>query len=207
MKDGDNVGKIFCLIGKSSSGKDTISKILLHDEELNLKPVIPYTTRPKRYNESQGLEYHFVAEDLVEHYRKNGKIIEQRDYNTTNGKWSYCTIDDGQINLSQGNYYLLIATLESYRNLQNYFGPSNVAPLYVEIDDGVRLVRAIDREKKQSQPNYEELCRRFLADSDDFSTQKLKDLEIHEYYLNEKLTECINNIKTDILSVMLKTHQ
>ncbi|MDR3540044.1 MAG: guanylate kinase [Desulfosporosinus sp.] len=200
------MGKIFCLIGKSSSGKDTISKMLLLDEELNLKPVIPYTTRPKRHNESEGLEYHFVAEELVTYYRKKGKIIEQRDYNTTNGRWSYCTIDDGQINLSEDNYYLLIATLESYKDLQNYFGPNNVIPLYVEIEDGVRLLRAINREKQQSQPNYEELCRRFIADSNDFSKHNLKYFGVDTYYLNENISECINNIKTDILSVMLETH-
>lgn len=206
MKDGDNVGKIFCLMGKSSSGKDTISKKLLQDEELNLKPVIPYTTRPIRHNESQGLEYHFVAEEFLAHYRKMGKIIEQRDYGTINGRWSYCTIDDGQINLAQDNYYLLIATLESYKNLQNYFGASNVIPLYIEVDDGVRLVRALDREKQQSQPNYEELCRRFLADSNDFSKQKLENFGVQKYYPNENIKECINNIKTDIFMVMLKSH-
>lgn len=205
MKDGDNVGKIFCLMGKSSSGKDTIFNKLLQDEELNLKPVIPYTTRPIRHNESQGREYHFVAEELLAYYRKIGKIIEQRDYDTINGRWSYCTIDDGQINLSQDNCYLLIATLESYKNLQNYFGASNVIPLYIEVDDGVRLVRAIDREKQQSQPNYEELCRRFLADSIDFSKQKLEDFKVRKYYPNVNINECINNIKTDIL-ITLKTH-
>ena len=206
IKDGDNMGKIFCLMGKSSSGKDTISKKLLQDEELNLKPVIPYTTRPIRHNESQGLEYHFVNEELLAHYRKMGKIIEQRDYDTINGRWSYCTIDDGQINLSQDNYYLLIATLESYKNLQNYFGASNVIPLYIEVDDGVRLVRALDREKQQSQPNYEELCRRFLADSNDFCKQKLEDFKVRKLYSNENINECINNIKTDILMAMLKTY-
>ncbi len=202
MKDGDNVGKIFCLMGKSSSGKDTISRKLLLDEELNLKPVLPYTTRPMRHNESQGLEYHFVAEDLLTHYRKMGKIIEQRDYATVNGRWSYCTIDDGQINLAQDNYYLLIATLESYKNLQNYFGALNVIPLYIEVNDGVRLLRALNREKQQLEPNYEELCRRFLADSKDFCKQQLEDFGVQKYYSNETIKECISNLKTDIVRVM-----
>lgn len=202
MKDGDNVGKIFCLMGKSSSGKDTISRKLLQDEELNLKSVIPYTTRPMRHNESQGLEYHFVAEDLLAHYRKIGKIIEQRDYNTIKGRWSYSTIDDGQINLSQDNYYLLIATLESYRNLQSYFGALNVIPLYIEVDDGVRLLRALEREKQQSEPNYEELCRRFLADNNDFGKQQLEDFGVQKYYPNQNIKECTDNLKSDILKAM-----
>ena len=207
MKDGDDVGIIFCLMGKSSSGKDTIFKNLLKDEELNLKPVIQYTTRPIRLNENQGLEYHFVAEELLAHYRKIGKIIEQREYATINGRWSYCTVDDGQIDLVQDNYYLLIATLESYKNLQNYFGACNLIPLYIEVDDGVRLARALDREKQQSQPNYEELCRRFLADSNDFCKQKLEDYGVQKHYPNENIKACINNIKTDIFRAMQKTNK
>lgn len=202
MKDGDDVGKLFCLMGKSSSGKDTIFRELLQDEELDLKPVILYTTRPMRQNESQGLEYHFVNEGLLTHYRKTGKIIEQRDYNTINGRWSYCTIDDGQINVSQDNYYLLIATLESYKNLQNYFGAINVIPLYIEVDDGVRLLRAIDREKQQPEPNYEELCRRFLADSNDFCKQQLENFGVRTYYPNGSIKECIDNLKSDIIRAM-----
>ncbi len=205
MKDGNNVGKIFCLMGKSSSGKDTVFKSLIKDKELNLKPVIPYTTRPIRLNESQGYEYYFVDEELLVQYREMGKIIEQRDYATVNGKWSYCTIDDGQIDLSQGNYYLLIATLESYKNLQKHFGASNLIPLYLEVEDGVRLLRALDREKQQSQPNYEELCRRFLADNNDFSKQKLRDVGIKEYYINNNnITQCIHNIKNDIMEMLKK---
>ncbi|KGP75860.1 guanylate kinase [Desulfosporosinus sp. Tol-M] len=201
------MGKIFCLMGKSSSGKDTILKNLLKDKELNLKPVIPYTTRPIRRNENQGREYHFVAEELLVHYRKLGKIIEQREYNTINGRWSYCTVDDGQIDLAQDNYYLLIATLESYKNLQNYFDASNLIPLYIEVDDGVRLARALDREKQQSQPNYEELCRRFLADSNDFCKQKLEAYGVQKHYPNENIIECIQNIKADIYRVMQRTNK
>ena len=193
------MGKIFCLMGKSSSGKDTIFKKLLQDQELFLKPIITYTTRPIRQNESQGLEYYFVTEESLTKYRNMKKIIEQRVYNTVNGKWSYCTLDDGQIDLSQNNYYLLIGTLESYKNLQEYFGSSKVIPLYVEVDDGVRLERALERERQQLYPNYEELCRRFLADSHDFSNQKLESLGVLKFYQNESIESCIDNIKNDIL--------
>jgi guanylate kinase len=54
------MGKIFRLMGKSSSGKDTIFRKLLQQENLQLKPIILYTTRPIRKNEKQGREYHFT---------------------------------------------------------------------------------------------------------------------------------------------------
>ena len=48
------MGKIICLMGKSSSGKDTIYKNLMEDKSLGLRKLIPYTTRPMREGEQEG---------------------------------------------------------------------------------------------------------------------------------------------------------
>ena len=60
------MGKIFCLMGKSSTGKDTIYKRLLEDQELGLQRIVPYTTRPIREGEQEGVEYHFVSEETLQ---------------------------------------------------------------------------------------------------------------------------------------------
>lgn len=188
------MSKIFCLLGKSGSGKDTIFKILIKDKTLNLKPIIPYTTRPKREEETNGLEYHFIDVDKLNRYKINGKIIELREYNTINGIWYYSTIDDGNVDMSS-NDYLIITTLDAYINLQKYYGKDKVLPIYMGIDDGVRLERALQREMKEENPNYSELCRRFLADEIDFSEDKLKAAGIKRIYYNNKIIECIDDIK------------
>ena len=193
------MGKIFCLMGKSSSGKDTIFKQLIEDTELNLAPVISYTTRPIRHNERHGVEYYFITDQILEKYRETGKLIEKREYHTINGKWSYCTVDDGQIDLLKPASYLLIVTLEAYRSLRNYFGADSIVPFYIDVDDGIRLERALRRERKQLKPNYDELCRRFLADSIDFDVAKLEACGIKKHYPNAKLYECMKNIKADIV--------
>jgi len=192
------MGKIFCLLGKSSSGKDTIFKELVEDKELNLKPVISYTTRPIRHNESHGKQYYFIDEAQLAHYNETGRIIEKREYQTVNGTWSYCTVDDGQIDLSQPVCYLLIVTLEAYKNLQIYFGKEQIIPLYITVDDGLRLERALKREQQQENPNYDELCRRFLADSADFHSTKLQECGIIKQYSNENFKDCLIHIKADI---------
>ncbi|MBP2626288.1 MAG: guanylate kinase [Firmicutes bacterium] len=197
------MGKIFCLIGKSSSGKDTIFKQLVEDKDLNLRPVISYTTRPIRHNESHGTQYYFIDEERLAQYNETDSIIEKREYKTINGTWSYCTVDDGQIDLSQHVGYLLIVTLEAYKNLQIYFGSDQIVPFYITVDDGIRLGRALKREQKQEHPNYDELCRRFLADSADFHITKLQDCGIVKHYPNENLNECLNSIKADILQTLL----
>ena len=42
------MGKIVCLMGRSSSGKDTIYKKLLQQDEVIVENIVPYTTRPIR---------------------------------------------------------------------------------------------------------------------------------------------------------------
>lgn len=195
------MGKIFCLMGKSSSGKDTVFKLLQEDRELSLKPIIPYTTRPQRNNETNGLDYYFIDEETLQQYNRMGKIIEQREYDTVNGKWYYCTVNDGQIDLAKENY-LLIGTLPVYKRLQCYFGKENIIPLYIEVEDATRLERALFREKQQQRPNYEELCRRFLADSNDFCVEKLTECGIKKFYCNNDLKGCLGAIKSKILSVI-----
>ncbi|MBU3196890.1 guanylate kinase [Clostridium algidicarnis] len=200
------MGKIFCLMGKSSSGKDTIFKKLKEDDDLKLKPIITYTTRPKRVSETNGVEYYFINEDILESYKIKGKVIEQRIYNTVNGDWCYATLDDGQINLEMHDY-ILIVTLDAYKDLKVYFGENHIFPLYVMLDDGIRLERALKREREQKDPNYDELCRRFLADNIDFSIDKLEACGVNKYYRNDDLKECICKIKHDILNVKINTNK
>ena len=198
---GGKNGQNFCLMGKSSSGKDTIFKKIRDDKELNLKPIVSYTTRPKRTNETNGVEYFFINEKELNKFEKEDKVIEKRVYHTVHGDWYYCTINDEQIDLESNNY-LLITTLESYKSLKDYFGEDKVYPLYIHVEDGIRLQRALDREKNQENPNFDELCRRFLADNSDFSKENLSTLKINEFYTNKELEECINNIKKDILNLI-----
>ena len=188
------MGKIVCLMGKSSSGKDTIYKELLKRKNIAFRTVVPYTTRPIRAGEQEGVEYHFTDEEGFQALKAQGKIIEDRAYNTCHGLWRYFTVDDGKI--AQGETDdLLIGTLEAYQKLVAYFGAEKVLPVYVALDDGVRLQRALDREKKQAQPKYEEMCRRFLADSEDFSEEKLKEAGNPKSFYNDNLEECIDKIE------------
>ncbi len=191
------MGKIVCLMGKSSTGKDTIFKRLLADEELDLKTIVPYTTRPIRVGEQNGAEYFFTDEEGFQQLKAEGKIVEDRAYQTFHGLWRYFTVDDGQI--EEQKDYILITTPEAYVHLQAYFGGERVLPVLVEVDDGIRLQRALKREMKQENPKYEEMCRRFLADSADFAEDKLQAAGITERFINEDLEECLSNIKACIL--------
>ena len=182
------MGKIYCIMGKSSSGKDTLYRLLLENKQLSLKNIVPYTTRPMRAGEQNGVEYYFCDEAKVAELERQGKIIELRAYDTVHGIWKYFTVDDEQVDLEQQDY-LMIGTLESYLKIREYYGKERVIPIYIEVEDGERLARALERERAQTLPKYEELCRRFLADSADFSEEKLKEAQIERRFANRSLEE------------------
>lgn len=186
------MGKIVYIMGKSSTGKDTIFKELLRKSTYSYKTIVSYTTRPIREGERDGHEYFFTDEAGFQKLKAEGKIIEDRCYDTIHGPWRYFTADDGQIDFS-GNY-ITIGTIESYLKMCEYYGREKIIPVLVDLDDGVRLQRAINREKKQENPKYEELCRRFLADSKDFSDEKVKEAGIETRFYNNELSVCLKEI-------------
>jgi len=187
------MGRLFYIIGKSASGKDAMYRELMRTEELHFRKLILYTTRPMRDGEENGREYFFVTEEQLLQMKSRGMIIEERDYHTVHGIWSYFTVDDGQIVWEESDY-LGIGTLESFIKLKEFYGEDRICPIYMEVEDGERLCRALQREKKQEHPRYAEMCRRFLADEEDFSEEKLKNAGIHVRFENADFEKCMEEI-------------
>lgn len=196
------MGKIFYLCGKSSSGKDTIFKKILEDGRLDLKTLVPYTTRPIRDGETHGVEYFFTDEAELEQIEEDGRLIEVRSYDTFHGVWKYFTVNDSQIDLEKYNY-IIIGTLDSYRKTKDFFGEEVLVPLYIDVDDGIRLQRALDREKTQDKPRYEEMCRRFLADASDFAPEKIREAGIKKIFQNDELNKCAEEVVQYILNIII----
>ena len=192
------MGKLFVIMGKSATGKDSLYQRIVEDFP-ELQQVVTYTTRPIRAGETYGKEYFFVSEEEMHEMQEDDKIIECRVYQTVHGPWYYFTANDGQINLEKGNY-ILITTLEGYRKLETFFGIDQVVPIYIEVEDGERLARALERERRQAVPKYKEMCRRFLADAADFSEEKLLDAQITVRFANDDLKQTEENIRDYILS-------
>lgn len=198
------MGKIYYIMGKSGSGKDTIYKEVIEQEDLHLKKMVLYTTRPIREKEEDGREYYFVDDDTACELERRGKVIEMRSYHTVHGIWKYFTVDDEHTDLKKYDY-LAIGTLESYAGLKEYYGPDKVVPIYIEVEDGNRLERALKRERKPQNQKYEEMCRRFLADSIDFSEENLQKAGITRRFANNNdREECMREVKDFIRTCQSK---
>ncbi len=200
------MGKIFVVMGKTSSGKDTVYKRVLDSLEAKAgeaapKTVVIYTTRPMRPGEQNGVEYFFATEQELQKLREEGKVIEERCFHTVHGPWYYFTVNDGQIDLEHHSY-LMINTLAGFEMIRDYYNKEQVIPVYIEADAKDRLIRYINRESLQKNPNYKEVCRRFLADEEDFAEEELQRLGISKRYFNRDLDECCAEIEADIAALL-----
>lgn len=178
------MGKLFYIMGKSATGKDTVYEDLLSREALGLRPLIMYTTRPIRAKETDGVQYYFVTEEQLRRMQEAGQVIELRSYDTVQGTWYYFTADSDAVDLAHSSY-LAVGTLESYRKIRDYYGEERVVPLYLEAADRLRLERAMKREGKQEKPDYAEMCRRYLADQEDFSEENIARAGIEKRFPND----------------------
>ena len=178
------MSRIFCIVGKSGSGKDTIYRSILSEKDDGLIPVIPYTTRPKRADEEDGVNYFFVTQEQLKEYEKEKQIIEKRQYQTVQGVWNYFT---RKFEIVDGKDYILITTLEGVRGIIDHYGCDMVHVIYLHLGDRERLLRCIQRESQQAKPDYSEVCRRYLADQEDFAEEKIRPFQ-NIHYIDTNLT-------------------
>lgn len=190
------MGKIYCIIGKSGTGKDTVLAEILKDINLPVKKLVPYTTRPQREGEIDGVNYHYVTKQELKTMEENGDVIECRTYNTVHGDWSYFTASS---NIDDDKNYIIITTQKALDSFFEYFGEARIHVIYLFLENKTRLERCINRESEQEKPNYSEVCRRYLADEDDFDEERIST------YVNytivdtaEPLKEYTEEIKTII---------
>lgn len=191
--------KIVYIVGPSNSGKDTIFTRLREVFQNSLKPIVLYTNRPIRSGEINGETYHFRSLEEIDNMINAGIVIEKRVYDTVHGKWIYATVDDGSF-LETENY-IGIGTLESLKDIQMYFGEENMIPLFIYVRKDIRIQRALNRELNGKQ-DFDEMCRRWLADAADFNQEKLD--RIHTFFIDNSndidnaINQAIETIKNNL---------
>lgn len=149
--------------------------------------VVSFTTRPMRVGEVEGKDYNFLT---FKEFCKLEDVVECRGYTTkgSDREWYYGIRKSGF--KDENGKYILIATLESFRSIEKYFPDDSIIPIYIKVGDETRLERMMIREKKQGRANYREICRRFLADDDDFMEAD----SWGKYFINDDLNKCVEEI-------------
>ena len=149
--------KIIALFGPSGSGKDTLAKYLVSNISADIHEIVSCTTRPMRDYEQDGIDYHFLTNEQFTEKVLNGSMLEATSFRN----WFYGTpietLNENKINVGVFNIQGIDCLLKDDR--------LDVYPIYIACEDKLRLQRSLNRE---TNPNCEEICRRFLTDIKDF---------------------------------------
>lgn len=157
--------KIYCILGQTSSGKTTLEKELIEElsDKINIESLVSTTTRPMRDYEKQYDPYYFITESEFYELNRNKQLAEHTYYEVASGDlWFYGTLKE---HVQQEKTYTKVINPKGYRQLCEYFGKENVIGIYIRCDGKERLLRSL---KRETNPSCSEVCRRFLADKEDF---------------------------------------
>lgn len=152
--------KLIALFGKSGSGKDTIQNKIVFSLPNEIHKIVPYTTRPKRENEIDHKDYHFVTAEIFDTMIANDFLLEKTCFNNWYYGTSIKSLNENKINIGVFNPQ---AIQNIFDNL--YKNQIIILPIQIYTNNKIRLIRSLNREEN---PNCLEICRRFLADEKDF---------------------------------------
>lgn len=147
--------KILAIYGMSAAGKDTFLNHLSNNFDLN--KILLTTSRPPREKEIDGVDYLFKKKkDIL----RDDNFLWPIDYNN----WIYAiakeSIKNDKINVGIFNLYWMKKLFED--NDEHF----DLMAIEISASDKDRLMRSLRREKN---PDCDEICRRFLADKQDFN--------------------------------------
>lgn len=131
----ENKKTIICIVGRTSSGKDYISKRL--STILNYPLVVSHTTRPKRDNETNGVEHWFDTKSEFDNLMQNNTVIAY----TKIGEYEYCALLE---DIGDNAIYIIDAKGIEYLK-QNFKDQINLKIIYIYCDEYIRRARASTR--------------------------------------------------------------
>lgn len=151
---------LFCILGKSGSGKDTLTKLV--SKKLDLPLLVSHTTREMRTGEKDGVEYHFVPDYIFENMLEHGDFIETTTYyiesenRTYKYGYSKRVVDNCEKGLCIVNPHGLKKFIEA-----GY----NVVAIEIYRNERDRILSYLQRDKNA---NVQELFDRYKRDEEDF---------------------------------------
>ena len=158
--------KLLVLFGKAGSGKDTICKGLCSKFPIN--KLVRATTRPKREQEQDGIDYFFQDHLTLSSEILNGaeNFLEVGVFND----WIYATPKD---QLKEG-WNITTCDIDAVRQILE--SDIEVYPVLVYASDKERMLRALHREQS---PNVKEIVRRFMSDEEDYKHEDFEYIFLH----------------------------
>lgn len=182
--------KIIVICGFSSSGKDSISRLLEKRDGYNF--IVSTTTRPIRVGESERNPYNFITNDEFKYLIDNDKLIEYREYHTLlNNNLAVWYYGIEKKEMENNKPYVVVLDTVGLKEMKKQFG-DRVISIFIDVDLQYRLYRAMQR----GSFDITEWNRRLLDDERIFSSSDFKD-NIDYIVTNNtnNIEDCYKNIK------------
>lgn len=162
--------KVYMIIGKSFSGKDTLLNKLLKDKEFceinNIHKLVRLTTRKPRPNEVDGEDYYFISDE--EYYRsyKDREDVAVSTFNSEFGRLYYIT-DFSK--LEPDKNYITVGDPDSIKEYKKVLG-TQLCVIYLMPPNWeiFRRFSLRDDNSDYSDLKYKEIYRRFVDDTRKF---------------------------------------
>ena len=139
------MNKLFILLGRSASGKDSVMELLLPQlSQLNIEKLPSNTTRPKRIGEIEGREYHFSTLHEFDTLYRCSEIAEYAIYNTKQGFWCYYT-KQSDLKLLNDTNLIAIKNPLGYRQLSSGKYRNNIVTILLDCPEYILKERYIKR--------------------------------------------------------------
>lgn len=175
-----NKYRIIALYGESASGKDTfLQKALEYFKDLH--KIVSSTTRPPRDGEEDGIAYHFLTNEEFARQVIDCSMFEAASFRG----WYYGTnindLNEDKINIGVFNTSSLDIILKDKR--------FEVIPIYFKASPKVRLIRALERE---TNPDVNEIIRRYQTDQKDFEEFFIEHPDLPSYEFSNEIEGCMD---------------
>lgn len=130
---------IYCIVGESGSGKDSLVKYTLEKYKLPLKILVSYTDRPKRPNETNGVEHWFVGSSDFTEIKNNDEVVAYTRIGEDG--YRYMATRD---NLEDSDIYLIDPEgLKGFK--ANYGHKYDIVTIYIDCPYKERYNRAVSK--------------------------------------------------------------
>ena len=174
------------LIGPSASGKTEVARLLA--KKYQLKKVITYTTRKKRNNEINKIDYNFITLEEFSSLNEQGLFAETTYYNANFYGTAKKDISDNRCIILDPNGFKKFSSLKDER----------IISFFLSCSEDVRFKRMVSRNDK-----LEDINKRLINDKIAFSDNNIQGVTFvvdSDTLSIEQLTDKIYNMYTNMLS-------
>uniref|UniRef100_A0A8C1GXQ1 Membrane protein, palmitoylated 7a (MAGUK p55 subfamily member 7) n=1 Tax=Cyprinus carpio TaxID=7962 RepID=A0A8C1GXQ1_CYPCA len=205
-KHGDR-HRLVVLVGPTGVGLNELKRKLLISDPQHFSVTIPHTSRSKRHQESDGVEYYFISKHLFDADIQNNKFIEHGEYK---GNYYGTSFDSVRSVLSKNKVCLLDVQPHTLKHLRTaefkpyvvFVKPPSIERLR-ETRKNTKVISGKD-DKNSSKPFSEEDFQEMIS-----TAQMMENQYGHLFdkvIVNDDLTIAFNELKQALRKVETEAH-